>query len=68
MAFGNVTKEKINDRQFTINLADDDDDDDDDDDEYVDIGCDDDFDHLQIVLLAESIDRSDRRCAERERS
>jgi len=62
MAFGNVTKEKINDRQFTINLADDD------DDEYVDIGCDDDFDHLQIVLLAESIDRSDRRCAERERS
>jgi hypothetical protein len=40
----------------------------DDNDEYVDIGCDDDFDHLQIVLLAESIDRSDRRCAERERS
>ena len=45
-SFGNVAKEKINDSQFTINLGND-------DDEYIDMGSDDDFDHVQSFLLAD---------------
>ena len=55
---GNVAKEKKNDHQFTIDLGDD-------NDEYIDIGSDDDFDQVQIFLLADSLDRSDQRLAER---
>ena len=51
-----LAKEKINDHQFTI---------DDDNDEYIDIGSDDDFDQVQNFLLADLLDRSDQRLAER---
>ena len=49
-----------NGHRFSIDLGDDEDD--------IDFGSEDDFDHVQKVSLADLLDRSDQRRAEREQS
>ena len=55
-----MSQKKNNGCQFNIDLGD--------DEEDIDFGPEDDFDHVQNFSLADFLDRSDRRCAERERS
>ena len=55
-----MSQKKNNGRRFAIDLGDDEDD--------IDFGSEDDFDHVQNFSLADLLDRSDQRRAEREQS
>jgi len=55
-----MSQKKNNGRRFAIDLDDDDDD--------IDFGSEDDFDYVQKFSLADLLDRSDQRRAEREQS